>query len=432
VRIDPALWSDNIFPDHLRVRVEVVDNQDRVVGASRDLAEIQTHVDTRQRDVSKHASTVDTSPWRAARTKWEGEPVNDWKFGDLPVQILVTEHHGVPVLAYPGLKAMPAGVAVRLSATPEEAAAMTRDGLRKLFELQLRFDLGWLERDLKALRTLGTLMVTLTTPEALQGDALESIRRWVCDPARLMGKPANGAGLSAEEKRAKDNVSTLTTARFAAALMAAKDDLRGLVPKLGDWLKETFTLRLALEMNKQAYPGMPEDLAALLPPDFLRRMPFLRVQHLPRYLRGMQARAERWKRDAAKDATRAKELVPFVVAWRKLAGVATGGRDQVLESRRKAAPTVQHAESVESFRWLVEEFRVSLFAQELGTAEPVSVVRLQRMLEDINKGGAVNSPSTAEETRRGAESAPFLKPSTAAKKAAPLKSLGSLDQLFRK
>ena len=428
VRIDPALWNDNIFPDHLRVRVEVVDNQDRVVGASRDLSEIQTQVDTRQRDVSKHASTVDTSPWRAARTKWEGEPVNDWKFGDLPVQIVVSEQHGVPVLAYPGLKAVPAGVAVRLSATPEEAAAMTREGLRKLFELQLRFDLGWLERDLKALRTLGTLMVTLTTPDALQADAMESIRRWVCDPTRLMGMSAGAPGLSAEEKRAKENTPTLTAARFAAALMAAKDDLRGLVPKLGDWLKETFTLRLALVLNKQPYPAMAEDLAALLPPDFLRRMPFLRVQHLPRYLRGMQARAERWKRDAAKDATRAKELAPFVGALRKLESgrvLATGVKqgEGTLPAGRE--------EAIRAFRWLVEEFRVSLFAQELGTAEPVSVVRLQRALEEIGKGGVVHSP-LVEEPRRGAESAPFLKPSTAAKKAAPLKSLGSLDQLFRK
>jgi ATP-dependent helicase HrpA len=274
-------------------------------------------------------------------------------------------------------------------------------------------------------------MVTLTTPDVLQADALESIRRWVCDPVRLMGKPAGAAGLSADEKKAKDNAPLLTAARFTAAVMAAKDDLRGLVPKLGDWLKETFTLRLALEMNKQPYPGMAEDLAALLPPDFLRRMPFLRVQHLPRYLRGMLARAERWKRDAAKDATRAKELAPFVAALRKLSGAVVAGRGQIPPSRPSVSPTIQNAESVDYFRWLVEEFRVSLFAQELGTAEPVSVVRLQRALEEIGKGGAVG-PVAVEEARRTPESAPFLKPATASKKAVPLKSLGALDQLFRK
>ncbi|MBP7480904.1 MAG: ATP-dependent RNA helicase HrpA [Lacunisphaera sp.] len=376
VRIDPALWDAKIFPDHLRVRVEVVDNRDQVIGASRDLAEIQAQLHSRSRDVSKQAATVDNGAWRAARAKWEGEPVMEWKFGDLPEKILVSEHHGVPVHAFPGLKAMPAGVAVRLFATPEEAAAATRAGLVKLFEAQLRHDLGWLEKDLKALRMLGTLAVTLTTPDALQADALESIRRWVCGRT----------------------VAPWHAAVFAQQLAAAKQDLRGLVPRLGDWLKEIFTLRLALQTAKQAYPGMAEDLEALLPPDFLRTTPFERVPHLPRYLKGLQARTERARRDQAKDAARAAELAPFVAAVKKLGGRAG------------------------DFRWLVEEFRVSLFAQELGTAEPVSAVRLERMLRELAPGSTKEPPAPAAK----------VAPATAAKKGAPLKSLGSLDQLFRK
>jgi ATP-dependent helicase HrpA len=375
VRIDPALWKDKPLPDHLRVRVEVVDTNDKVLGASRDLAEIQAQLHSRSRDVSKQAATVDNSAWRAARTKWEGEPATEWKFGDLPEKITVSEHHGMPVLAHPGLKAMAAGVAVRLFATPEEAVAATRGGLAKLFEIQLRFDLGWLEKDLKVLRMLGPMAVTLTTPDALQQDALESIRQWACDR----------------------EVKPLHSAAFAKKVEEAKRDLRGLLPKLNDWLKEIFTLRLALETQKQPYPGQAEDLAAMLPPDFLRRTPFERVQHLPRYLRGMLVRAERWKRDAAKDASRAKELAPFVAAVKK------------------------HDDSAGDLRWLVEEFRVSLFAQELGTAEPVSAVRLERILADRK-----DEPLTV---RSG--NPPFLKPSTS-KKGAPLKSLGALDQLFRK
>ena len=380
VRIDPALWRDKPLPDHLRVRVEVVDARDKVLGTSRDLAEIQAQLHTRSRDVSKQAATVDNVAWRAARAKWEGEPATEWKFGDLPEEITVSEHHGVPVLAHPGLKVMAAGVAVRLFATPEEAATATRAGLATLFETQLRFDLGWLEKDLKALRMLGPLAVTLTTPEALQQDAMESIRRWV------------GGRV----------VQPLHAAAFAKMLEGAKRDLRGLVPKLSDWLKEVFTRRLALETHKQPYPGQAEDLVALLPPDFLRRMPFERVQHLPRYLHGMQMRAERWKRDAAKDASRARELAPFVTAVKK-SGKAV------------------------DLRWLVEEFRVSLFAQELGTAEPVSTVRLERMLQEMGRANPPDEPIGA--ARR--DDSPYLKPSTA-KRGAPLKSLGALDQLFRK
>ena len=75
---------------------------------------------------------------------------------------------------------------------------------------------------------------------------------------------------------------------------------------------------------------------------------------------------------------------------------------------------------------------MSLFAQELGTAEPVSAVRLERALEEMADGRAA-SPFAAGDERRGTESAPYLKPAPAtSKKGAPLKSLGALDQLFRK
>ena len=133
--------------------------------------------------------------------------------------------------------------------------------------------------------------------------------------------------------------------------------------RLLETLKEIFTLRLALQMHQTPYPGLADDLAALLPADFVQATPFERLKHLPRYLKAMQLRAERWKRDAAKDATRAAELALFVAAVRK------------------------HGARAGELRWAVEEFRVSVFAQELGTAESVSAVRLERMLTEL--GGAL-------------------------------------------
>ena len=417
VKIDPTLWDEKSLPDHLRVRVEVVDKQQKVVGAGRDLGEVQAQLDTRQRDVSKHAATVDNGAWRAARAKWEGEAATEWKFGDLPGQVVVSEHHGVPVLAYPGLKALPAGVAVRLSATPEEATAMTREGVGKLFESQLRYDLGWLEKDLKALRMLGTLAVTLIGPDQLQSHALESIRRWVCDPVRMMDAKA-------KERRVTDGAPDLTADRFARALETAKQELRGLVPKLGDWLKEIFTLRLALQTAKQSYPGMADDLAALLPADFVQRTPFTRLQQLPRYLRAMQVRTEKWKRDPGKDAQRAAELAPFVAAIRRQSGSAGKSAGEKVPPVGKMAGD---SRALDDFRWLVEEFRVSLFAQELGTMEPVSVVRLQRALDELGGGIPVSSSALAASL-----SPKGITPATTARKTTPLKSLGALDQLFRK
>jgi ATP-dependent helicase HrpA len=378
-RIDPGLWDDKPLPDHLRVRVEVLDAKGRVLWAGRDLTQVRDQLHLRARDVSRQAAVGGSGDWREARAKWESAPATRWDFGDVPEAIIVSEHHGVPVRAYPGLQAFPAGVAVRLFATPEEAKAASRAGLAQLFEAQLRHDLGWLEKDLKSLRALGPLAVTLTTPEALQADALHAIRAWVCH------RP----------------VAPLHAAEFTRRIEEAKRDLRGIVSKLADGLKEVFSLRLALETHPQPYPGLAGDLAALLPPDFLRRMPFERVRDLPRYLRGMIARADRWKRDVAKDAQRAAVLAPFARAAAELADKAPG--DQ----------RARH------FRWLVEEFRVSLFAQDLGTAEPVSAVRLERLLEELQLPAAAAAPRAAA-------------PAVRLAKGSPLKSLGALDQLFRK
>jgi ATP-dependent helicase HrpA len=359
VRIDPRTWDAKALPDHLRVRVEVADRRGTVLGASRDLAELQTQLGTKQREVSQRAARTDNAAWRAAREKWETPPANEWKFGALPSSVVVTEQAGVPVRAYPGLLANDAGVAVRLFATPEEARAATRGGWRRLLETAIRYELGWLEKDLRDLRAIGTLAVTLTPLEKLQADALDTIRRGLTEAAGV-GEPRGGSSEAAH----------LTKDNFDRAVADAKAELRGVVPRLVDWLREALTLRLALQTHKTPYPGLENDLAALLPPDFLRRTPFARVKHLPRYLRGMQARADRWKRDPAKDSGRARELQPFVQAVQRL-GDRAG-----------------------EFRWLVEEFRVSLFAQELGTAEQVSAVRLERALQDLAAGKEVSAGST--------------------------------------
>ena len=350
VRIDPRLWADKPLPDHLRVRVEVVDDHGKVIGASRELDELKKQLGAQQRQLSQKAASDDNAAWRAARAKWEQPPVLEWKFADLPATVVVSEHAGVPVLAHPGLHARETGVGVRLFATAEEARVATRLGLAKLFESQLRYELGWLGKDLKDLRSLGTLTATLATMEQLQQDALGSIVRWIC------GR----------------EVQPLQAKIFNLRLDEAKQDLRGMVPKLTDWLREVLTLRIGLQTHKTPFPGMEQDLAALLSPDFLRQIPFERLTHLPRYLKAMQARADRWKRDAAKDGQRAAEIAPFAVAVKKM-----GSR-------------------TDSFRWLVEEFRVSLFAQELGTAEPVSAVRLTKALQEIDlSGGSANRPAPA-------------------------------------
>jgi len=393
VTADLRHWADKPLPDHLRVRVQVVDERGRALVASRDFTDLRRRLDERLRELSAEVPREDPSAWRGARAKWERGGQTAWTFGEIPGRVAVCDQAGVPVYAYPALVPDDTGVSLRLMKSPEEAQAASRLGLLRLFELQLRYELAWLQRDLRSLLggrgpAMGVLAAPVMSVAALQEQAYACLRGWVC------GRP----------------VAPLAADAFARELEGARADLRGVVPRLADRLREIFTLRQTLLTHPQPPPGLAEDLAALLPPDFLAATPFPQLAHLPRYLQAMKVRADRWKQDSARDARRAQQLAPYVEA------VAT--------LRREAVPV----EEVGRFRWLVEEFRVGLFAQELGTAVRVSPERLDRELAALRRAASPPGAASADSAPAAARRSPI--PAAASPAPRPLKNLRALDKLF--
>jgi ATP-dependent helicase HrpA len=143
IAIDPAVWADKPPPDHLRVRVRVVDAGGRELAASRELAEIRAALLAQSREASVAVAREEPAAWRAARVQWETPEHTTWSFDPMPERVLVTEQAGAPVYAFPGLLAGRDGVARRLFKTPEEATAATARGLAALFERQLGHELMW-------------------------------------------------------------------------------------------------------------------------------------------------------------------------------------------------------------------------------------------------------------------------------------------------
>ena len=114
-------------------------------------------------------------------------------------------------------------------------------------------------------------------------------------------------------------------------------------------------------------PGPLEaELDFLLPKSFLASVGYERLAQMPRYLKALLIRAERARLNPLKDQERARQLAPYAEA---LAGLRSGKLE-----------TAEAVDAVEQFRWMIEEFKVSLFAQELGTAFPVSPKRLDEQL----------------------------------------------------
>ncbi len=116
---------------------------------------------------------------------------------------------------------------------------------------------------------------------------------------------------------------------------------------------------------RASYDDLREQLEALLSPGFLRELPRSRLAHFPRYLKAMRLRGERLRQDPAKDQQRMLQVLPY---WRAYLQHRAGGTETA---------------ALDELRWLIEEWRVSLFAQELKTAEPVSAKRLARALASI-------------------------------------------------
>jgi ATP-dependent helicase HrpA len=148
----------------------------------------------------------------------------------------------------------------------------------------------------------------------------------------------------------------LTEARFVAMAESTRRELPALTYQLGERTRQILDLRQKLLASPKRYAGFEKDLERLVPGDFLVRTPHTQLPHLFRYLRAIQIRAERAAINPAKDAEKAKQLTPFA-QW------------------ENHVPAPQR----EAFRWLLEEFRVSLFAQELGTVQPASAQRLRAL-----------------------------------------------------
>ena len=153
-------------------------------------------------------------------------------------------------------------------------------------------------------------------------------------------------------------VHPLELRRFEVFLEHGRRALPGLAYQLAEWTRQVLVQKEALQSFPKRYKGMEADVERLVPGNLPEHTPFAQFQHLPRYLKAIQIRAERAVLKPAKDAEKAAQIVPFQ-DWRK-----------------RIAPAQR-----EAFRWLLEEFRVSLFAQELGTAESVSAARLSALLE---------------------------------------------------
>ncbi len=324
---------------HLSMRFRVFDESGATLIESRDLAAIQ----------SQWTGAARVAFSRRADVELTREDVETFDFEEIPDRIV----SGGGLTAFPALVDLGETVALRVFEQRDEALAEHRRGVERLLRRALADKIKQSRRQLPLDRALALQWTPLGNTDALRADIIEGAWRERL-AAHELDVRDRGAFEHLRESLARELFpAAIERLALAEAIIVAYAELRPLLtpPLLG--------------FAKANYDDLREQLDELLAPGFVRDLGKSRLAQLPRYLKAMKLRAERLRQDPARDQAR---MLGVQVYWR-----------EVLKHRAR----MDSDPLVDELRWLVEELRVSTFAQELRTPEPVSPKRLAKLVESL-------------------------------------------------
>lgn len=351
VEIKAADFSEESLPPYMRMNFRVVDDAGKVIGLSRDLPQLQRKL------ASVAAGTFATIHDRT----YNREQVTAWDFGDLPDSLTV-QRFKMTITAYPALVETGEKCALRLLPSKEGAGAAHRAGVRRLFRNEYRRDIKSLAGQLPHFGQMALQFYTLGRSEELREDLLTLIvDRALFSESAVPRREAEYAALKHRAAtrlvETGDRVSTV-----ASALLQQYHDLSLLMEDVGAALGA-------------ALSDVREQLAYLLPHRFWLTTPWEWLEQLPRYLQGMRLRLEKLNAGGEEILTRDYAGMAAVAPW----------WNKYLERRAQHEAQGIGDPELALFRWMLEEYRISLFAQELGTATPISDRRLEKQWEKTRR-----------------------------------------------
>uniref|UniRef100_UPI0034DF7772 ATP-dependent RNA helicase HrpA n=2 Tax=Burkholderia pseudomallei TaxID=28450 RepID=UPI0034DF7772 len=350
------------LPAHLFMNFKVIDEHGRQLAMGRNLAQLRAELGAQaQQHFQKIAAAATLAPaaepaaqaGAAAGATALYENLTTWNFGKLP-ELLEIRRRGETLFGYPALVDRGTHCDVEVFDSPDEAARIHRAGLRRLFALQLKEPIKYLEKNLPGLREMAIQYMSLGTQDELRDQLIATALDRACLQEPL---PADDASFHArrDEGRSRLNLLAQEIARLVGQILA---EYAGLAKKLAQ-----------AKPFPAAHADMQGQLAALVGKRFVVDTPYAQLAHFPRYLKGIALRIDKLKADPARDARQAAELQPLAQHYQR----SVAQRGGVADAR------------LAEFRWLLEELRISLFAQELRTPMPVSVKRLYKVWESMQR-----------------------------------------------
>lgn len=341
-QIDQDAWAVQELPEHCYLNLRIIDDGGQELAGGRKLHELQQQLG--------QAAAV---TFRDNTQEFERDNVTTWDIGTLPESIKFARGKQ-QLTGYLGLQKEKDGrIALRLFDTTEAAEQAHRQGVIELMKLQLKEQVKDLNKGIQGF-TQAAMLLKHINADTLRDDLTQA----VCDRA-FIGEdelPRNEKAFKEQIKRARSRLPAVKEAlsRYLQETAAAYAELNG---KLG---KHPLTHLLR------------QRLQTLLAPGFATRTPWAQWPRLPIYLKAMTLRLEKYSGNSSRDAAREADIQELEQMWQeKTDGLVKQGQPV--------------SDDLAAFKWMIEELRVSLFAQELKTPYPVSVKRLLKEWERLNK-----------------------------------------------
>lgn len=354
VKIPLEQWQPELLDDFYRMNYRVVDAEGKQLGQGRDLKKLLVNfegqvVETLQEETQQH---------------FQANDITQWDFGELPKQYQF-EQAGVTVTSYPALVDCKNSVAIELKDFPEQAERESRSGLVRLFTLQLPQQLKYLRKELLRDNAVNLQLANLT-----QGGKSQQRDQWLEDLLYavvyrvFIENQTIPRDEKAFSKRLNEGKSVLVAeASNGAALLS---EIAGINNKIRQQLKKNNELAWAMNIK-----DIQQQLSLLFADGFIADTPWEHLQQYPRYLEAVLQRLEKLRGNFQRD----KQLLPV------LQGICEPFYQEWSDNRAAAS----RSQLLLDYRWLLEEFRVSLFAQKLGTRQPVSEKRLKQQWQLVKK-----------------------------------------------
>ncbi|WP_185287181.1 DUF3418 domain-containing protein [Neisseria meningitidis] len=340
-QINQDEWAAFRLPEHCYFNLRIIDDGGQELAIGRDLIQIQQQLG--------QAAAV---TFRDNTQEFERDNVTTWDIGILPESIKFARGKQ-QLTGYLGLQKEKDGrIALRLFDTIEAAEQAHRQGVIELMKLQLKEQVKDLNKGIQGF-TQAAMLLKHINADTLRDDLTQA----VCDRA-FIGEDE----LPRNEKAFKEQIK-----RARSRLPAVKE-------ALSRYLQETAAAYAELNSKLGKHPLthlLRQRLQTLLAAGFATRTPWAQWPRLPIYLKAMTLRLEKYSSNPARDAAREADIQELEQMWQEKT-------DSLI---KQGLPI---SDGLAAFKWMIEELRVSLFAQELKTPYPVSVKRLLKMWEDLN------------------------------------------------